>query len=145
MTPYIISEVVGKAATELHEREGWKNRFKSDFQQGFFIFQPEIDFGLVEGLFADPEFNKQLRIEVKQVVTETLEPKPTRGSLVYKKLQKKLDLNQYQNQFVAIDVEKKELVATGQTLEEAAANARAKTKSTKLYFKHVGHDYLFRV
>ena len=43
-----------------------------------------------------------------------------------------------------IDVGKREFIASGETLEMAMDNARAKTDSMDLYVKHVGHDYLFK-
>lgn len=143
MSFYTVAQVPGVATAALHERERWKSRVKDRFQQQ--VEGPSFEAGVIKALLSYPEFTKFLEFKVEQLVAESLAPKPTPGSLVYNTLDKKMNfLRDYRNQFVVIDVEKRELIASGKTLEEAMDNARAKTDSMNLYVKHVGHDYLFR-
>ncbi len=104
-----------------------------------------VDLDAIKAILSTPSVTKYLEFKVEQLVAESLAPKPTPGSLVYKALDKKMNfLEDYRGQFVVIDVGKREFIASGETLEMAMDNARAKTDSMDLYVKHVGHDYLFK-
>jgi hypothetical protein len=145
-----ITPVVQTAMISFHDlRDQWKDQWKKDLDK--VMIEPETEFVMPEQfqseqLFSNPAFLDRLHKEVKTTLRDLMAPKRTEGSLVYNELQKKLDLEaKYKNKFVAIDVKSKELVAEGNTLDEAYANALTNTKSRHLYFRKVGRPYLLRV
>jgi hypothetical protein len=92
------------------------------------------------------EFEEQLRKQVQLAVDKALAPEPTRGSIVYDKLNKQNDIeNKYMHKVVVIDVKTEQIVVVADTIQEAYEVARSKTKSRNLYYRRVGRDYLYRV
>jgi hypothetical protein len=101
---------------------------------------------MVRTLLKDKDFLDLVKTAVNTKVEETLSPKPTTGSIVYEEIKGREEIEKkYAGKFVAIDTKSKEVVGDGDTLEDALAKARSKTKSKNLYFRKVGKDYLFKV
>lgn len=145
-----IAPLVQTAMIRVHDlRDQWKDQWKKDLDK--VMIEPETEFVMPEQfqseqLFRNPAFLDRFRKEVETTLRDLMAPKRTEGSLVYDELQRKLDLEaKYRNKFVAIDVQSKELVAEGNTLDEAYARALANSKSRHLYFRKVGRPYLLRV
>ena len=90
MTAYAIAQVPGAATPALHDKESWKSRVKGKFFEQ--VDAPQsVDLDAIKAILSTPSVTKYLEFKVEQLVAESLAPKPTPGSLVYKALDKKMN------------------------------------------------------
>lgn len=130
----------------MHEQETWQGRFKDILVNPVQSEPPQlIEADFVTFLLGNQEFVEQLQKQVQVAVDKVLSLEPTRGSVVYDKLNKQMNLEgRFMHKFVVIDVKSEKLVAVADTIQQAYQTARAKSKSRNLYFRKIGRDYLFR-
>lgn len=78
-------------------------------------------------------------------ISAGLKPKivKTLGDQVYEKLEKQLE-SKYLGKIVAIDLDTEQVVAYGDSVEEAYEAARKKSDKDQFYFRLVGKSYLER-
>ena len=146
MSGYTVGEEVEDPRIPLPEDGDWRSKFRSNAVNESLREPHPIPLMSVADLFENRDFVGKLQKEVTIAVQNLFSPKPTEGSLVYQKLLKNLDIeNTFKDKYIAIDVKNEEIIGTGDTLEEAYADARSKSKSRNLYFRKVGQNYLFRV
>lgn len=98
----------------------------------------------------DPIMIEKQILELKQkleAIEHKLEQKQskikktmTKGEIVYKKLQSKIE-KKYTDKVVAIDVDNKKVVGIGNSIEEAYDDAVSNSDKKRFYFKKVGQKY----